>query len=476
MSAADLPLQRGASDIAAALRLTTAGLVSAGGLTVDELHQRDQLDAMTRTVEPLPLLLPPVVDVVEHQDHGHLSLDLSPAEASALAGLVRAVDPCTCPPAAICAGSCAHCAGLPDDAPCPHDTMPAGEPAPACCPHGPAEHDPATGDCGRCDHSGQPAALEVSGVDRGIGCWPPAVDVVHQVAAQQLAAAGVDVVVDWPAVAHVPLTDVAADELRRRYIEARAAGGGVAVLPPDPVLIEPRPSTGHLPTLDWRGRHDVRSLSYGVREHLLTAEQPLQLADVLLPIGPVLDQGAEGQCVGMGVVDAANVLDELAGNLDGQLLGEDAASRLYRRAQQLDDRPGESYSGTSVLAGMAAGVEAGLWSRYLWSFGTRDIAATILRRRPVVIGIPWLSGMYETAAGGRVDVAGADTGAGHCLVIVGMRLTGPQGQPGPWFVWLNSWGTGYGDGGLGYVHHRDLARLLRSQGEAAVPLPTGSTP
>ena len=48
-------------------------------------------------------------------------------------------------------------------------------------------------------------------------------------------------------------------------------------------------------------------------------------------------------------------------------------------------------------------------------------------------------------------------------------LAGPQGQTGPFFVWQNSWGSGYGVGGLGFIHHRDLARLLQGRGEAAIP-------
>lgn len=249
-----------------------------------------------------------------------------------------------------------------------------------------------------------------------------------------------------------------------------AAGYSVEVEPAGPPA---SPGTGHLPTLDWSSRHDPRSLAFGVRDHLAAA--PLQLADVTLPVGPVLNQGAEGACVGMAVVTAANVLDELAGNLDGLLLAEVDADRVYRRAQQLDARAGEGYSGTSVLGGMRAAVEAGVFGRYLWAFGTRDIASTILSRRPVIVGIPWLSGMYETGPGGLVTLAGDDVGLGHCLTLVGLRLKGPNGEAGPFFVWQNTWGTGYGDGGLGYVHHRDLAQLLRSHGEAAVPMPVTVT-
>jgi hypothetical protein len=245
----------------------------------------------------------------------------------------------------------------------------------------------------------------------------------------------------------------------------------VTVTPPRQQVLKPAPAparvfrTEHEPRPGWSSRHDPRSLGYGVRARLGAA--PLQ--DVDLPLGPVLDQGQEGECVGCGTVDATNVLRLLAGRRD--LLKIDAAAALYHRAQQIDDVPGVDYSGTSVLAGMQAGVEAGYFGSYLWAFGTRDIASALGHGRPVVIGIPWLSGMYDTGPGGVVEVKGDDTGAGHCLAVVKLRMKGPQGQPGPWFGWLNSWGRSYGDGGLGWVHHRDLAALLHGRGEAAIPGP-----
>jgi hypothetical protein len=187
--------------------------------------------------------------------------------------------------------------------------------------------------------------------------------------------------------------------------------------------------------------------------------------------GPVLDQGTEGACVGFGIVDGANVL-RMAGEFGAHFpgwLGEPDALALYKRAQQLDEVPGESYTGTSVLAGMQAGVEAGLFGGYSWAFGTRDVAQAVLQVGPVIVGVPWLAGMYDTGPGGLVELSGADTGAGHCLAVVGLKVRGPQGQLGPYFVWQNSWGPGYGDRGLGYIHHRDLATLLHGTGEAAIP-------
>lgn len=240
--------------------------------------------------------------------------------------------------------------------------------------------------------------------------------------------------------------------------------------PPAPAAAPepPAPAFSSERSLTWRSRHDPRSLSFGVRA-LLAGSAPL--TDHVWPVGPVLDQGTEGQCVGCAVVDAANVLELAGHHHDGELLDITDAAAIYKRAQKLDEVPGEAYSGTSVLAGMKAGVESGLFGGYRWAFGTRDVAQAVLQVGPVVVGVPWLSGMYDTGPGGLVQITGDAKGIGHCLAVVGIRLKGPQGQPGPFFVWQNSWGPSYGDGGLGYIHHRDLAALLHGTGEAAIPMP-----
>jgi hypothetical protein len=220
------------------------------------------------------------------------------------------------------------------------------------------------------------------------------------------------------------------------------------------------------PVLDWRSRHDERSRDFGLRERL-TASAPL--TNVLLSTGPALDQGTEGDCVGFGSIDAANVLRLTRSPGTTELLDAGDAVDLYRLAQKRDQIPGEAYTGTSVLGGMKAGQERGLWGGYLWAFGTRDIAQALLQRHgPVVIGIPWFDGMYATGPRGVVKVGGALVG-GHCLAVVGLQLTGPNGEPGIHFIWQNSWGPSYGDEGLGYIANRDLAGLLRRQGEAAIP-------
>lgn len=228
---------------------------------------------------------------------------------------------------------------------------------------------------------------------------------------------------------------------------------------------------------DWTSRHDPRSLDFAVRDRL---SRPVPLQDFVLEHGPILDQGTTpplsvhdaSACVGMAVVAAVNALGGIGG-LPGDV--EDARA-IYVRAQHLDSLSGEAYAGTSVLAGMKAGQEAGYWNTYLWALGgTRDVAQVLLQlRSPVVVGVPWSEKLENPDADGVITPGGADAG-GHALAVVGLRLS-VAGRPGPWFVLQQSRGVAEGNGGLVYLHHTHLAGLLAGRGEAAVPLSRWATP
>lgn len=289
--------------------------------------------------------------------------------------------------------------------------------------------------------------------------------------------------------AEFAVTVIGDDESYRQYEEHEPVAESpaptsapVPVAPPAaPTSVDAFSSERSRPRSSWRSRHDPRSRAYGVRRPgVVEGSTPLQT--VLLQTGPVFDQQLAGVtleeqscCTGTGTVAAINTLTlEAMGGFGHDiapsvLLGLDDAEAVYQRGQQLDEYPGDDYPGGSVLGAMSAAVELGMIGGYLWCFGTRDIAQTILRRRPVVVGVPWLSGMWETGPGGLVVVEGADEGLGHCLAVNGITLKGPQGQPGPFFRWQQSTGERYGAGGFGFIHHRDLAGLLRGRGEAATP-------
>jgi hypothetical protein len=134
----------------------------------------------------------------------------------------------------------------------------------------------------------------------------------------------------------------------------------------------------------------------------------------------------------------------------------------------------DAVPGTSVLAGMKAGREAGWWDTYLWALGgTQDVAQVLLQLRlAVVIGVPWDSTLEEPDADGVIAPGGTPAG-GHSLAVVGLQRT-VAGRPGPFFILQQSRGTSEGQGGLVFIHHRHLALLLGQTGEAAVPLPRGA--
>lgn len=277
----------------------------------------------------------------------------------------------------------------------------------------------------------------------------------------------------WDSTAELPrltVADLQAELSPRVYAAARPVPSAD---PAVPMTAEQSRSTGGTAAriLNWTSRHDPASLNYGVRARL---SAPAPLMDRAWEHGPILDQGtapplslhdASG-CTGHGGVNAANVLALMHGP-DVDLYGHEDAMRLYDRAQELDDVPGEEYPGTSVLALMKAGQEFGLWAAYSWAFGTRDVAQALLQVGPVVIGIPWFSGMTTPGADGVITVAGDDQG-GHCLCLFAIRMT-LAGRAGPWFGGLQTWGEAVGDHGVVWFHHKDMARLLHTVGEAAVP-------
>ncbi len=211
-------------------------------------------------------------------------------------------------------------------------------------------------------------------------------------------------------------------------------------------------------TFDWAPRHDPRSRRYGVTETIPTPVPPRRR---MWRGGPVLDQAAEGACVGFACVAEAS-----ASPVRVRGASDAAAYAWYRAAQRMDDWVGENYSGTSVLAGMQVGRQLGLYDGYRWAFGVDDVQQAVIQLGPVVIGVPWTEGMYDTDPGGLVRVGGRPVG-GHCLLLTGYYPTHPVF--GEVYRWRNSWGRSYGVRGNGWVRAADLAALLADGGEAAIP-------
>lgn len=233
--------------------------------------------------------------------------------------------------------------------------------------------------------------------------------------------------------------------------------------------------------LDWRSYHDPASRRYPMRSVLRAAALPRTYA--LWPTGPVLDQGEEGACVGHGWTNEATSepvpVDfeaiDLGTDDEGYPWPRDAqefAFHLYFYCRRHDQWPGEDYSGTSVLAGAQAMQLLGLIPEYRWCFGIEDVIDTLVSPLggPVVLGIVWKSGMYD-APNGELRATGHVVG-GHCILAVGYdpEHEWEDGTTSEAVALFNSWGEGWGIGGLAWIRCDELAGLLDADGEACVPV------
>lgn len=216
--------------------------------------------------------------------------------------------------------------------------------------------------------------------------------------------------------------------------------------------------------LDRIPHFDERSRAFGVMRKPAVAEAPLRKKVHGYP-SVRIDQGQEGHCVGFGISN------ELAGDpirISG--VNDAFAHGMFFKAQEIDRNEGRVYDdGATVLAGAKAATSLGYMEGYDWAFGI-DQMLQALMTGPVVLGIEWRDGMYDTDRRGLVDVSGSVVG-GHCITtfgfIPGMRFGLKRIDVIPW---VNSWGPSYGKRGIGYVPVESMDALLKADGEAMVPV------
>lgn len=179
----------------------------------------------------------------------------------------------------------------------------------------------------------------------------------------------------------------------------------------------------------------------------------------------VLDQGSTSQCVAYAC--QKYLLTHKIVNRP-----QESSEALYKRAQGLDEWPGDNYDGTSVNGGMKALRQLGVVDHYTWAFEAEPALRHCLEIGPVVLGTDWCLGMFQTDAKGYIWPTGGIVG-GHAYLMVGVhRLRrNPDGTVGAVRI-LNSWGN-WGQKGRAWIALHVLEDLLaglgRWPGEAAAP-------
>lgn len=217
--------------------------------------------------------------------------------------------------------------------------------------------------------------------------------------------------------------------------------------------------------LDWAANYDERSRNFPIRGVVRTA---VKRKNRLWKVGPILDQGSEGACVGYGWT-AEGLASPIRVDLKRLKVRapkepNEFARYVYAFAKTIDEFEGEDYEGTSVLAGAKSMQTFRLLKEYRWAFSMDEVIDGIIAKGPVVLGIPWYDGMYE-APGGILKVSGKVVG-GHCILAVGYKVY-PGGEDA--VILQNSWGTSWGVNGLAEIKVSELSKLV-AEGEACLPI------
>lgn len=208
--------------------------------------------------------------------------------------------------------------------------------------------------------------------------------------------------------------------------------------------------------------YDPRAAAYPMRSFLTSEELAEAPTSKVWRHGSILDQGREGACVAFGWAAWKNCEP-----VPGSLTNADAMS-VYNRARQIDEWPGEDYSGTSNQAGAKVMRERGYLETFAWAGNPEDMKAWLLTRGPVTFTCQWRSGMYRTDSGGFLQFAG-DVVGGHLMCCIGF-----DGQN---YVVQNSWSERFGKNGICYVTPEVMAKLYAAgQWTACTAVEIGAPP
>lgn len=220
----------------------------------------------------------------------------------------------------------------------------------------------------------------------------------------------------------------------------------------EPQVVD-HPEIGRL-TLDWRLRYDQKSLLYKISDHFYM-DRPLMTHH--WTVRHFLNQGDTPGCTGWSFTQIMDTVPHAQGLTDS-----DALNR-YRRAQQIDEWPGEDYEGSSVLGAQDSAKADGLITAYYWATTLEELKRGVGYHGPMQIGSEWFEGMFSPDSDYYIKPTGSSAG-GHAYEVSAYEVNTDS-------FWIaNTWGPDWGFGGIAKIRADDLGSLVFSgSGEAALP-------
>lgn len=177
--------------------------------------------------------------------------------------------------------------------------------------------------------------------------------------------------------------------------------------------------------------------------------------------GRVLDQGRIGMCV---LAAAAGALNTAGLHRAGERTYTAAdAEPWYEATTRIDTYPGQyppDDTGTDATAAAKYLRSRGLIAAWSHVFTGAAGVRAALQLGPVLLGVTWHEGMWETDPEGYIHVTGAAVG-GHETFLRADPCRG-------YVVGRNSWGPTWGRGGDYRLSYPNLDALLADGGDATV--------
>lgn len=171
----------------------------------------------------------------------------------------------------------------------------------------------------------------------------------------------------------------------------------------------------------------------------------------------VLNQGGTPHCVGFGWTQWANA------NPTNDGFDDTVGHAVYYECKVIDGDPGDE-GGSWVRSGAKAMQRRNRLDAYAFAQDVKEIKGWIHAHGPVVLGTDWTNDMFSPDADGFVYPTG-DTAGGHCYLLAGDR---PDEDAA---LLLNSWGSGWGQGGWFKMKWDSVRKLVEdSWGEACATI------